>query len=203
MFSLAPPLIIIEQPEELITARGDQACFSVSVDGGVGDINYQWRRDGYDLIDGGNISGSSTDTLCIDPASSSDEGLYDVANTDVYCQIISEPAELIVIDPILYADGTCPQGGAITINWTDAYPAGQIAILFAANTGNFTIPGSLQCAGTRLGLGYKAIQLGYKGYAGDDGSREIHASARPNACGGYLQLIDLTICVVSNVVRIE
>ncbi len=98
---------------------------------------------------------------------------------------------------------TCPSGGPIQIAWTDATPDGQVAVIFARNTGSFIIPNNHPCAGATLGLGSSQIQIAFRGNAGPDGSRILNSNAGPSACGGYLQLLDLTTCTTSNVARIE
>jgi len=105
--------------------------------------------------------------------------------------------------PTLSASATCPSGGSITVDWSCATPDGQIALIFAANTGGFIVPGGYPCAGTQLGLGTSAIQIAYTGVSDATGSGVLNASAPSAACGGYLQLIDLDMCAVSNVVMIE
>ncbi len=109
----------------------------------------------------------------------------------------------LVDGPQLSVGGTCPSGGPIQIEWSDATPEGQVALIFARNTGSFTIPNNRPCPGTQLGLGSNQIQLAWQGGAGQNGSRTLNASAGPAACGGYLQLLDLTTCGTSNVARIE
>jgi len=106
-------------------------------------------------------------------------------------------------DPQLTVAPTCPSGGPIRIEWSGATPGGQVALIFARNTGSFRIPNNMPCAGTQLGLGSNQIQLAFQGSAGPNGSRTLNATAGPAACGGHLQLLDLTPCATSNVVRIE
>jgi len=105
--------------------------------------------------------------------------------------------------PLVAVSATCPAGGPIRIEWSDATPGGRIALIFARESGSFTIPPQLPCPGTQLGLGSTEIQLVFQGLSGPDGSRTFNASAGPNACGGYLQLLDFATCATSNVVRIE
>jgi len=195
-------LRIIQQPDDLIIISGDQACFSVTIEGGVGEVAYQWRRNGHDLTDGGKISGSNTDMLYISNVSRNDEGIYDVIITDDCGSITSDPAQLFVVDPVLGVIPSCPDGGPITVGWTNAYPGGEAAVLFSKHTGRLFIPGGFPCAGTRLDLG-TPVRVSWQGYAGDDGSRTLYGSAPDAACGGYMQLIDLTTCVTSNVVLLE
>ncbi len=104
---------------------------------------------------------------------------------------------------LLRAQATCPSGGPIRIEWSGATPGGQVALIFARNTGSFIIPNNVPCAGTQLGLGSNQIQLAWQGGAGANGSRVLNTTAGPAACGGHLQLLDLTPCAASNVARIE
>ena len=105
--------------------------------------------------------------------------------------------------PQLTVAATCPSGGLIRIEWSGATPGGQIALIFARNTGSFIVPNNYPCAGTQLGLGSNQIQLAFQGGAGSNGSRILNANAGPNACGGHLQLLDLSTCGTSNVARVE
>ncbi len=105
--------------------------------------------------------------------------------------------------PQLTVAPTCPSGGPIRIEWSGATPGGQAALIYARNTGSFLIPNNRPCAGTQLGLDSNQIQLAWQGGAGQSGSRTLNTTAGPGACGGHLQLLDLTTCATSNVARIE
>ncbi len=63
---------------------------------GSGPIAYQWRRNGTPLVDGGSISGATTATLTIDPATFGDAGSYDVLVTDSCTSTASNAATLAV-----------------------------------------------------------------------------------------------------------
>ena len=67
--TLSSPLII-DQPTDQIACDGDVAVFTVNASGT--DLTYQWRIGTIDLIDGGNITGATTNTLVIDPVSAAD-----------------------------------------------------------------------------------------------------------------------------------
>ncbi len=202
VYDLSAFLRITHQPENAIAIIGADACFDVYLDTGVGEIAYQWRRDGFELSDGGKITGANTDTLCISNVARSDEATYDVVITDDCGSITSEPAQLYVVDPVLEVTATCPEGGPMSIDWTNATPAGEVALIYGSNIGGMVIPDGHPCAGTRLGLGMASIQIAWQGYAGDDGYNTIYGSAPSAACGGYMQLLDLTTCETSNVVLI-
>ncbi len=105
--------------------------------------------------------------------------------------------------PELSVVATCPTGGPIRISWEAAIPNGQTALLYARALGEFVVPNGHPCAGTALGLGSSQIQLVFVGPSNANGSRTLNSTTGPNACGGYLQLLDLTTCATSNVARIE
>lgn len=96
--------------------------------------------------------------------------------------------------------GHCP--GTINLTWSGATPSRNMAIIFASNRGNTPIPGNNPCPGTRLGLGTQNIQLVQTIGSGANGINSINGNTSGGACGGYLQLLDLTTCRTTNVERI-
>jgi hypothetical protein len=61
---------ITAQPANLTICEGSAATFTVGTTGS--GLTYQWRIGNTDLVDGGNISGATTATLTIDPATAAD-----------------------------------------------------------------------------------------------------------------------------------
>ncbi len=98
---------------------------------------------------------------------------------------------------------SCPQKGPARIQWSGATPDGKVAILYALDTGSFTIPGGYPCAGTQLDLPPKKIKATWLGNAGAYGRDAIDLTIPGLACGGVLQLIDAGTCATSNVAVIE
>ena len=70
---------VLQQPQSTIVDLGAAALFQVVLADTSG-MNYQWRRDGVDLADGGNISGSNTAELQI-IAGEDDLAFYDCVLT--------------------------------------------------------------------------------------------------------------------------
>lgn len=103
----------------------------------------------------------------------------------------------------LLADGTCPRGGSIRIEWSGATPSGQVALIFATCEGNFIVPPRNQCQGTQLGLGACQIRVAWIGRSDGTGSKVLNSTAGDGACGKFLQLLDLATCDTSNVAQIE
>lgn len=72
---------------------------TIGVEGGLGTLTYQWFKDDgakvmQPLSDGGNISGSGTNTLIFTPFLAADEGDYQVSVSDNYETIYSSIATL-------------------------------------------------------------------------------------------------------------
>lgn len=109
----------------------------------------------------------------------------------------------LCLSPRLSVDATCPDGGPIRIEWSNATPNGRVAMIFARETGSVTIPPDQSCAGTTLGLGRNQIHFVVRPWSDGDGAGYVTGIAGAGACGGYLQLLDLTPCATSNVARIE
>jgi len=66
---IAPPTITL-QPVPISVPSGQAGAYTVAATG-IG-LNYQWRRTGTNLVNGGNISGATTPTLQIYPVGASD-----------------------------------------------------------------------------------------------------------------------------------
>lgn len=86
---------ITQQPESQTVATGQPAGFTVYA-AGTGGILYQWRKDGQDLVNGGRITGATTNTLVIDPVEPADAGRYDCVLSDACATTISRVAELTI-----------------------------------------------------------------------------------------------------------
>jgi len=69
------PPTISQHPVSLKLHKGQTAQFQI-VATGEGTLEYQWQKDGADLVDGGNISGVNMDTLAIGNVQSTDLGDY-------------------------------------------------------------------------------------------------------------------------------
>ena len=64
-----PPEITTEPFSQIVYAESSVDFFVTAIGSG---LTYQWRKGTLDLIDGGNISGATTDILTINPANISD-----------------------------------------------------------------------------------------------------------------------------------
>lgn len=117
--TIAFPFLIDLQPQNQTGANGQSADFTVSVNG-KGPFGFQWRKNGLNLTEGGNIAGSTSSTLTVAAASLTDEGFYSVVITNAYGSLTSSVAVLTValtgIDFITFAgDQTITLTGAKVI----------------------------------------------------------------------------------------
>ena len=72
--------VITDQPIDATVCVGNSVSFIVTASG-IGN-SYQWRKGTVNLVDGGNISGATTDTLTINPTTFGDAGIdYNVVIT--------------------------------------------------------------------------------------------------------------------------
>ena len=86
---------IAENPAPQNGFVGETVNFVVTATG-YGTLNYQWRKDSVDLVDGGNISGATTASLTIGPLVAADAGGYDVVVTSSCGTDTSDPVALTV-----------------------------------------------------------------------------------------------------------
>jgi hypothetical protein len=102
---------IVQQPTRSVAALEGSASFTVNAVGSAG-MSYQWRHDGANLADGGNISGSGTATLTVNPVNMSDVGFYDVTVSN-FCgttQSSAFPLVLADCDPLWQLAATSGPG---------------------------------------------------------------------------------------------
>jgi Rieske Fe-S protein len=110
---VAPTVTIVRQPQGGRYCAGSAVVLEVQVQVGGGGqrVEYQWRRNGQELADGGNVSGAQTAQLRVDPVGTGDGGQYDVVVT-VYPgggQVVSQAATVEVVEAVQVVRQ--PQGG--------------------------------------------------------------------------------------------
>ena len=93
---------ITSQPPDRTNNAGTTATFQVGVVG-TGPMNYQWRKGGTNLPDGGNIAGSSTATLSVGNVLRDDASGYDVVISNSHGSVTSRLAHLSVQEPAITA----------------------------------------------------------------------------------------------------
>ncbi len=99
-FTLESPTApyITAQPQGRTNASGSTATFSVTVSG-TPAFTYQWKKDGNDLTDVGNVQGATTARLRLTSVSALDDGIYTCGITNLVGGTNTADAALAVIDP--------------------------------------------------------------------------------------------------------
>ncbi|PYJ08584.1 MAG: hypothetical protein DME25_01105 [Verrucomicrobia bacterium] len=93
-----PPVIFLP-PQSQVCIQGTNASFSVMAIGS-GPFTYRWRKNGSNLSDGGNVSGSTSQVLALSNVSSADAANYDVIVTG-FGSVTSAPAALTIVSQLL------------------------------------------------------------------------------------------------------
>lgn len=83
------------QPQDVSANAGTDVSFTVLAEGD--NLSYQWRKDGTDLTNGGNISGANSAQLDISSVSAADAGSYDVLVSGDCGEETSDAAVLEII----------------------------------------------------------------------------------------------------------
>ncbi len=92
--------VITNQPANRLAQTGGTATFSVGA-AGTPALQFRWRKNGVDLINGGNIFGAVSSLLIISNVQSGDLGSYSVAVTNTAGYAISSVATLGIGGPPL------------------------------------------------------------------------------------------------------
>lgn len=85
-----PPVITVD-PQPTVSAANATARLSVTATGDA-PLTYQWRKNGRNISNGGNISGATSATLSITEFSAADVGVYSVAVFNNSGSVISKNA---------------------------------------------------------------------------------------------------------------
>jgi len=95
--SINGALQITAQPQSQTVFTGDTVLFSVATFGAL-PTSYQWIRNGTNLVDGGNVQGSSSRVLTLTNVSLTDATNYSVIVSNAYGAVSSAQASLQVLD---------------------------------------------------------------------------------------------------------
>jgi uncharacterized repeat protein (TIGR03803 family) len=93
--SYSPPNIV-QQPASVTCLAGLAARFTVSATGNA-PLTFQWRENGTNLTDGGNLSGSTSAVLNLTAVTAANAGAYSVLVSNSLYVVSSRPAKLTVI----------------------------------------------------------------------------------------------------------
>jgi hypothetical protein len=118
---------IITQPVSQTINAFENASFTVTATGYP--LNYQWRKDGVDLL------GATDATLSLPFAQTNQAGGYTVVVTNFLGSVTSKPPAVLTVNPVAAAPGVVVAWGAGTNN-TGSFPDyGQSLVPMAAQNG--------------------------------------------------------------------
>jgi uncharacterized protein (DUF2141 family) len=115
------PPVITQQPQSQSVPSYSSASFSVAATG-TGPLTYQWQKNGTNLVDNCNLSGSTTTNLTLASVSLADAGSYVVVVSSPYAATNSIPAVLTVPQTVFTLGSTnAMSGGTIVVPvWMNA-----------------------------------------------------------------------------------
>src|SRR5207248_11251826 len=93
--SINGPVALLRQPANQDRLAGESATFSVEAVGAP-TLSFQWQKNGADISDGLNISGSSASTVIVSNITSDSAGVYSVIVSNSFGAVTSSPAVLDV-----------------------------------------------------------------------------------------------------------
>jgi hypothetical protein len=108
------PPVITQQPTSQSVLSYSSASFTVSATG-TGPLSYQWQFNGTNLVDGGNVSGSTTTNLNLSSVSLGNAGNYDVVVSNPYATTSSVVAVLTVPQTVLTLVSTNAMSGTTVV----------------------------------------------------------------------------------------
>jgi hypothetical protein len=131
-------LDITSSPADQINNAGTIATFSVGVTG-TAPFTFQWRRNGTNLVNSGNVSGVTTSNLTLTAVTTNDAANYTVVVSNPAGSVTSVVAVLSVIlpntPPRLVFNGLAPSGNNLILSW----PTNMVGFTLQSTT-NLTPP---------------------------------------------------------------
>jgi hypothetical protein len=151
------------QPTNRTSGALTSASFSATVAASGAAVSYQWQKNGVNLTDGGNISGSTTTNLTIASVLGADAGSYTLIASNSLgvpsLSVTSSVATLTVADPVITsqpspASQTQPPGSTVSLSVTaigtatlayqwqkDGNPLSDGGVVAGASTASLTLTG--------------------------------------------------------------
>ena len=95
-FEMLPPTIT-GQPQNQFVPPGSMAAFTVTAYG-TQPFRYQWLKDGTNIVNGGGVTGATTETLTITNVQTNNAGNYSVVVTNILGAATSSPPAVLIVD---------------------------------------------------------------------------------------------------------
>lgn len=141
---------IVSQPANATVTAGNNVSFTVAVNASA-SVNYQWRKNGGNLANGGNISGATSATLTLANVSAADAASYSVAASNSDGTATSSTATLTVLFPPSIVTQPASQSGALgsTISLSvNVSGTGPLSYQWFGSNGALTDGGNLSGSAT-------------------------------------------------------
>ena len=168
--AIAEPPQLVQGPQPTETLQGANVVLNVLATGD--GLTYQWRKDGQNLSDLGNVSGTETDQLTIRSFQPDDTGFYSVLVENAGGSIVTEAVKVKVVA----ADRTIT--GPLTVHFKFDETSGATAV----NSGSDAINGTVDFPGWGSGLiggAYFEAQRRQRRFR-----HELHQDSRRGHAGG-------------------
>jgi hypothetical protein len=153
LLEIVSPVFVLD-PQDTCVEAGETAVFSAGAVAPPSQVlGWRWKKNGVALADGGDISGSRTDTLTIQNVSDSDAGAYSalVYSSNPVCLTDSSAAALTVGDCL-----TCPTPGDLDGDGDyDLYDLSEFTLCFGQD-----VSSSSECVCANLLDSDDTINLG-------------------------------------------
>jgi len=160
-------LTVVLSPQSQTNIAGATVTFTAAAFGPE-PLNYQWQKNGTNLVEGGRLSGSTNSTLTIATVSDADAAVYSAIVSDAYASVTTSNAALTVKDLPFIASQPQSQtvgvGSNVTFNVT-AYGAPPLVFQWYFNgtpvgspsTGTNSASYTLTNVGTNLAGDYSVL----------------------------------------------
>lgn len=139
-----PTLAITNQPQSQTKNPGQTATFSVGATG-TGTLSYQWKKNGTNLVNGGNVSGATTATLSLSSVTQNDAATYKVQVSNTATNVTSADATLTVNAVTFFFDnfetnlnqwGVFTNASSLAISTVTNHTSGGVNSAYASSTLN-------------------------------------------------------------------
>jgi len=144
ILTVASSPLILTQPTNQVLAVGSNATFTVTAVG-ILPLSYQWQVNGTNLVDGGSISGATTNNLIINTVQTNNSGNYTVIVTNLGGSVTSSVATLTVASSPLILTQPADQTVVVGSNATfvvNAIGMGPLSYQWRVNNGANLVNGS-------------------------------------------------------------
>ena len=178
------PLSIAQQPSSQTVSNGQPATFSVIATGDA-PLSYQWRNNGSNLRNDGNVSGATSATLALSNITTNDAGSYDVVVANGCGSATSSPpATLTVIVPLTIISQPLSQDmvDGDTVTFSVDTTGGNTNLTYQWTLNGVPIPGATNSSYTITGV--QDSDAGDYAVIISDGTKSVtSATATLTTCG--------------------